>query len=157
MKSSQKENRALRQALVHIQAKVEQEEEFVSNTLLKIVLVLWLFVKSVVTKSLLNFKSVQLNMSDLPIETPPKSKRKKRHEVIGYFFGQPLESFGNILEAQPSTSTAATQNHIKPTDLNIVQHWMYLEGQKKPSNSVNEVTDNLIEFYTKYHTSVELR
>ena len=29
------ENRALRQASVHIQAKAEQEEEFISNTLLK--------------------------------------------------------------------------------------------------------------------------
>ena len=31
----QEENRNLRQASVHIQAKAEQEEEFISNTLLK--------------------------------------------------------------------------------------------------------------------------
>ena len=31
----QEENKALRQASVHIQAKAEQEEEFISNTLLK--------------------------------------------------------------------------------------------------------------------------
>lgn len=35
VKSLQEENRGLRQASVHIQAKAEQEEEFISNTLLK--------------------------------------------------------------------------------------------------------------------------
>lgn len=35
VKSLQEENRHLRQASVHIQAKAEQEEEFISNTLLK--------------------------------------------------------------------------------------------------------------------------
>merc|ERR1719511_343903 len=35
VKSLQEENRNLRQASVHIQAKAEQEEEFISNTLLK--------------------------------------------------------------------------------------------------------------------------
>merc|ERR1712154_254850 len=35
VKSLQEENRSLRQASVHIQAKAEQEEAFISNTLLK--------------------------------------------------------------------------------------------------------------------------
>merc|ERR1719328_1083665 len=35
VKSLQEENKAIRQASVHIQAKAEQEEEFISNTLLK--------------------------------------------------------------------------------------------------------------------------
>merc|ERR1712141_374896 len=35
VKSLQEENRSLRRASVHIQAKAEQEEEFISNTLLK--------------------------------------------------------------------------------------------------------------------------
>ena len=79
-------------------------------------------------------------------ETPPKVKSpvKKRHESIVYAFGQPLESF-------------ETANKVQPTDLDIIRHWMYLEGQKKSSNSVNIVTDNLIAFYTKHHPSVELR
>ena len=85
-------------------------------------------------------------MSEAPntSETPSKVKSpvKKRHEAIVYAFGQPLESF-------------ETAN--KPTDLDIIRHWMYLEGQKTPSNSVNIVTDNLIAFYTKHHPSVELR
>ena len=98
-------------------------------------------------------------MSEAPTtETPPKVKSplKKRHEAIGYFFGQPLESFENLLKVQPSTSTSANQSKIKPTDLDIIQHWMYLEDQKT-SNSVNIATDNLVEFYTKNHPSVELR
>ena len=83
-------------------------------------------------------------MSETPTttENPPKAKSpvKKRHEAIVYAFGQPLESF-------------ETAN--KPTDLDIIRHWMYLEGQKK--NSVNVVTDNLIAFYQKHYPSVELR
>ena len=82
-------------------------------------------------------------------ETPPKVKSpvKKHHEAIIYAFGQPLQSF---------ESTSANQN--KPTDMDIIRHWMYLEGQaQKPSNSVNIVTDNLIHFYTKYHPLIELR
>ena len=81
-------------------------------------------------------------------ETPPKVKSpvKKHHEAIVYVFGQPLESF-----------ESANQNKVKPTDIDIIRHWMYLEGQKTASNSVNIVTDNLVDFYTKYHPSVELR
>ena len=75
-----------------------------------------------------------------------------------YFFGQPLDSFDKLLE-QPSAS--ANQNEVKPTDLHIIRHWIYLEDQKKKSkshlNSVTCVTENLIAFYSKYHPSVELR
>ena len=85
-------------------------------------------------------------MSEAPTttETPSKIKSpvKKRHEAIVYAFGQPLESF-------------ETANKVKPTDLDIIRHWMYLEGQKK--NSLNIVTDNLIAFYQKHYPLVELR
>ena len=85
-------------------------------------------------------------MSETPTttENPPKAKSpvKKRHEAIAYVFGQPLESF-------------ETANNVKPTDLDIIRHWMYLEGQKK--NSLNIVTDNLIAFYQKHYPLVELR
>ena len=98
-------------------------------------------------------------MSEAPTttETPPKVKSplKKRHEAIGYFFGRPLESFENLLE--PSTSTSANLSKVKPTDLDIIRHWIYLEDQNRTSSSVNIVTDNLVEFYTKYHPTVELR
>ena len=104
-------------------------------------------------------------MSEVPTttETPTKAKRnplKPRHESLGYFFGQPLVSFENLLQpAQPSTSTpAANQGKIKPTDRDIVCHWIYLEDQNGKSNSnIGIVADNLLVFYTKYHPSVELR
>ena len=96
-------------------------------------------------------------MSEVPTttESPPKAKKspKTRYESLGYFFGQPLESFENLLPVQPSTSAIAP----KPTDLDVIRHWMYLEDQSRTTrshNSVNTigiVTDNLVEFYRKYH------
>ena len=102
-------------------------------------------------------------MSEDPTPTPPKAKRspKTRHESLGYFFGQPLESFENLLQsehaehAQPSTSTL--QSKIKPTDLDIIRHWMYLEDQNKANSNIGVVTDNLMHFYIKHHPSVGLR
>ena len=109
-------------------------------------------------------------MSEAPAVTksPAKAKSplKSRQEILGYFYGQPLESFDNLLEvqSQPSSSTSsANQSKIKPTNLDIIRHWMFLEDQNKNrttrtiSNSVNDVTDNLMQFYSKYHPSVELR
>ena len=101
-----------------------------------------------------------MSEAPIPTETPKvkKSPLKKRHEAIKYFFGQPLESFENLLNIQPSTST--NQSKIKPTDLDIIRHWMYLEDRKttsnSTSNSVNVVAKDLVEFYMKYHSSVEL-
>ena len=78
---------------------------------------------------------------------------------LTYFFGQPLESFDKLLEVQPSTS--ANLSNVKPTDFDIIRHWMYLEDQnrklKSNLNSVDTLTNNLVAFYTKYHPSVELR
>ena len=108
-------------------------------------------------------------MSESPnatAQTPPapkiKSPLKKRHEALGFFFGQPLESFEKLLEVQPSTSTATTSTEIKPTNLDIIRHWMYLEGQNRTSMShsdsmIGNVTDNLMEFYSKHYSSVDLR
>ena len=86
-------------------------------------------------------------MSESQTENLPKKN------PLTYFFGQPLESFEKLLEVQPSSST--NQSHVKPTDQDIIRHWMYLEDQKN-LNSVKTVTDNLIEFYGKYHPSMEL-
>ena len=113
-------------------------------------------------------------MSEAPTstETPPKAKKsppKTRYELLGYFFGQPLESFENLLQVQPnanpSTSASASpnQSRIQPTDLDIIRHWMYHEDQHRTTkrhsdvNTIGIVTDSLIDFYTKYHPSVELR
>ena len=97
-------------------------------------------------------------------ETPPKVKSplKTRQESLGYFFGQAIESFDKLLLLQSSTSTASA--NVKPRDLDIIRHWMYQEDQNRTSKRNSDssavigiVTDNLIEFYTKYHPSVELR
>ena len=103
-------------------------------------------------------------MSEAPTftETPPKAKRslKTREEILGYFYGQPLESFEN---AQPTTTATGDQSKIKPTDLDIIRHWMYVEDQNRTTkshsdvNTVGIVTDNLMKFYIKYHPSVEIR
>ena len=100
-------------------------------------------------------------------ETPPKVKSplKTRQESLGYFFGQALESFDKLLQLQSPTSTAsANEINVKPRDLDIIRHWMYQEDQNRTSKRNSDssavigiVTDNLIEFYTKYHPSVELR
>ena len=100
-------------------------------------------------------------------QTPAKAKTsplKTRYNSLGYFFGQPLETFENLLTVQPSTSTSATPNENirKPTDRDIIRHWIHLEDQNRTSKShsdsvVGIVTDNLISFYEKYHPSVVLR
>ena len=102
------------------------------------------------------------NSSTANVESPKaKSPFKTRFQTLGYFFGQPLKSFDELLQVQPSTS--ANQNIIKPTDLDIIRHWMYQEDQSRTTRSHNNVntigivTDNLVEFYRKYHSSVELR
>ena len=64
-----------------------------------------------------------MSEAPIPTETPKvKSPLKKRHEAIKFFFGQPLESFENLLNIQPSTSD--DQSKIKPTGkffyLNII-------------------------------------
>ena len=90
-------------------------------------------------------------------ENPSKDKKsplKTRHESLGYFFGQPLESFENLLQASSTP--------IKPTDQDIIRHWIYLEDKNRSSLShsgsvIGNVTDNLIDFYTKYHPLVDLR
>ena len=100
-------------------------------------------------------------------QSPAKAKTsplKTRFDSLGYFFGQPLQTFENLLTVQPSTSSSSTpyENISKPTDRDIIRHWIYQEDQNRTSKShsdsvVGIVTDNLIAFYEKYHTSVVLR
>ena len=57
-----------------------------------------------------------MSEAPIPTETPKvKSPLKRRHEAIKFFFGQPLETFENLLNIQPSSSTSADQSKIKPT------------------------------------------
>ena len=79
-----------------------------------------------------------------------KSPLKTRYESLGYFYGQPLESF-------------EAESNNKPTDLDIIRHWIFVEDQNRTTkshsdiNTVGIVTDNLMKFYIKYHPSVEIR
>ena len=105
-------------------------------------------------------------MSEESPSPVPKSPFKTRFEVLGYFFGSPLESFDNLLPLPTSTSV---KNHLifdngkpKPTDLQIVKHWINIYDKTRislrfpESNSVIwRVTDNLIEFW-KNNSSEEL-
>ena len=94
-------------------------------------------------------------MSEAQIATENSPKKNP----LSFFFGEPLESFDKLLEVQPSTS--ANLSNVKPTDFDIIRHWMYLEDQnrklKNNLNSVDTLTNNLVAFYAKYHPSIELR
>ena len=70
-----------------------------------------------------------------------RSPFKTRHESLGYFFGQPLDSFENLLQpsenTQPSTSAAVQSK--KPTDLEIIRQWIYVEDQNRTTRSHSDV------------------
>ena len=66
----------------------------------------------------------------------------------------------NLTSGVVSSTTASTD--IKPTNLDIIRHWMYLEGLNRTlinysDSMIGTVTDNLMDFFSKYHSSVELR
>ena len=101
-----------------------------------------------------------------PNQSPLKAKKspfKTRFESLGYFFGQPLESFEKLLQSETtSPSTSSPTSKIKPTDQDIIRHWIYLEDRNRSSLShsdsvIGAVTDNLIDFYTQHHPFVDLR
>ena len=106
----------------------------------------------------------------------PKSPFKTRYEAIGWFFGKPLEDFNHLLpvksptteQPKPSTSSspdlsAFNTDKILPTDLDIINHWIFQCDRTRTSKAFPEaneviwkVTDNLRNFWQN-HTSVELR
>ena len=106
-------------------------------------------------------------MSEESPSPVPKSPFKTRFEVLGYFFGSPLESFDNLLPVP--TSTTSVKNPLvfdngkpKPTDFQILKHWINIYDKTRTSirfpesNSVIwRVADNLIEFWRK-NSSEEL-
>ena len=87
-----------------------------------------------------------------------KSPVKSCYQRLGYFFGEPLESFDHLLQVTASTST--NSDKIKPSDLDIIRHFIYLKDQNKTSTIqyvTGLLTDNLIEFWATHHSSKELR
>ena len=110
----------------------------------------------------------------------PKSPFITRYEAIGFMFGQPLDDFNKLLPVKsqvekPSTSKspdslpskladlALDMDKILPTDLDIINHWIFevdrtrtTKGFPESQDVLYQVTDNLMKFWTD-HTAIELR
>ena len=108
----------------------------------------------------------------------PKSPFITRYEAIGFMFGQPLEDFNKLLPVKsqvekPSTTPdslpskladlALDIDKILPTDLDIINHWIFevdrtrtTKGFPESQDVLYQVTDNLMKFWTD-HTAIELR
>ena len=90
---------------------------------------------------------------------------KSRFQAIGWLFGNPIETFDNLLPmvTTSASSSKSTDNSFCPTKQNVIQHWMSCFDKKRTSyhspdkNAVMwEVTDNLMAFWTN-KTAIELR
>ena len=86
--------------------------------------------------------------------------QKSRFDAIGWLFGNPLETFDDLL---PIGAPISTDKSICPTKQNVIQHWIFCfdknrTSYKSPDKNtiIGEVTDNLMFFWTN-KTSVELR
>ena len=82
-----------------------------------------------------------------------KRPKKSRFEAIGWLFGNPIETFDNLLPIVTA-----------PTKQNVIQHWMFCFDKNRNSyhspdkNAIIwEVTDNLIAFWTNNVATKELR
>ena len=97
-----------------------------------------------------------------------KAKRPKisRYQAIGWLFGNPIETFDNLLPMVASVaSPVSTDKSFCPTKQNVIQHWIFcydkkrsLYHSKSPDKNaiISEVTDNLITFWSN-KTAIELR
>ena len=86
-----------------------------------------------------------------------KTPFKTKFEIFGWLFGNPLETFDNLVTS-PSTL-------VWPTDQNVFQHWMYLVDERRDSlhtsgdfytSIIWDIVDNLVAFWELYSTK-ELR
>ena len=76
---------------------------------------------------------------------------KTKFKQFGWLFGNPLETFDNLI----STSTEISW----PTDQNIMQHWMYLVDERRDNIHVSDdfyssitwdIVNNLVAFWELY-------
>ena len=98
--------------------------------------------------------------------TPSKKSFSTKFKLLGWLFGNPLESFDNLVPVNATPSTSGSQQDIPlPTDQNILQHWIYLVDERRDSlrmpdefyvSITYEIVDNLIAFWELY-SSEELR
>ena len=105
------------------------------------------------------------NVESSSTPTPPKTLFKTKFKLLGWLFGNPLETFDNLL---PATSPSTSGSHLDiplPSDQNILQHWMYLVDEKRDSfhrpddfqvSITWDIVDNLVAFWELY-SSKELR
>ena len=97
------------------------------------------------------------------------TKRPKisRFQAIGWLFGNPLETFDNLLPMVASVASVASpvsmDKSFCPTKQNVIQHWIFCYDKKRNSYHspdknaiISEVTDNLIAFWSN-KTAIELR
>ena len=82
----------------------------------------------------------------------PKISFKTKFKLLGWLFGNPLETFDNLV-------TSSSTEISFPTDQNVMQHWMYLVDERRDSLHLSEdfyssittdVVDNLAAFWELY-------
>ena len=96
-----------------------------------------------------------------PAKATVQRPYKSRVEALGWLFGNPLNSFENLVTIAPASSMDYS---FCPTKQNVVQHWIACMDKTRNSyhspakNAIIwEVVDNLIAFWNKYTTEIELR
>ena len=111
------------------------------------------------------FQSGEPSTEESSSNTPSKTFKTK-FKLLGWLFGNPLQTFDNLIPAKsPSTSGSSSADISMPTDQNILQHWIYLVDESRDSLRMSDefyvsitydVVDNLIAFWELY-SSEELR
>ena len=97
-------------------------------------------------------------MSEESSPAPSKISFKTKSKLLGWLFGNPLETFDNLV-------TSSSTEISFPTDQNVMQHWMYLVDERRDLLRMPEdfyvsiswdIVDNLVAFWELY-SSKELR
>ena len=102
-----------------------------------------------------------MSLSSASVTKRPKISR---FQAIGWLFGNPLETFDNLLPLATSmASPVSLDKSLCPTKQNVIQHWIFCYDKKRNSYHspdknaiISEVTDNLITFWSN-KTAIELR
>ena len=104
-----------------------------------------------------------MSLSSASVTKRPKISR---FQAIGWLFGNPLETFDNLLPLPLAASVASPVSLDKslcPTKQNVIQHWIFCYDKKRNSYHspdknaiISEVTDNLMAFWSN-KMAIELR
>ena len=97
-------------------------------------------------------------MSEESSPAPSKISFKTKSKLLGWLFGNPLETFDNLV-------TSSSTEISFPTDQNVMQHWMYLVDERRDNIHVSDdfyssitwdIVDHLVAFWN-IHSTKELR